>query len=264
MNLLLRALQVPLARLGYQIAPNNRGQIIPEIIPDPELYSGPEDFNRLFRPWLGEGFRRVLTSQVTSNTMLSPQKLYWLLSLCGQTLNLDGDIFEAGVASGGSARLLLDWHLRHQIRRSMWLLDTFEGYQKIDPRKDGAHVRIDQCRGSSKEQVQRLLDNPAVPVNLVQGLIPATLAQVKADKLAFAHIDVNLYEPTLAATQFCLQRLVPGAIMLFDDYCWPATYGARKAIDEACNKAGRTVICVPESTQAFLIEPAANPPHREC
>jgi O-methyltransferase len=257
MNLLLRVLQVPLARLGYQIAPSNRGQTIPEIIPDPGLYAGPEDFSRLFRPWLGAEFRRVLTPQVADNTMLSPKKLYWLLNLCRQTFHLKGDIFEAGVASGGSARLLLDCLLQERIQKSMWLLDTFEGYRKIDHQQDGDHVQLGQCRGSGKLEVEKLLANDAVPVALIEGMIPATLAQVKTDKLAFAHIDVNLYEPTLAATEFCLQRLVPGAIMLFDDYAWPATYGARKAIDEACAKARRSVICVPESTQAFLIEPAA-------
>jgi hypothetical protein len=257
MNVFFRLMQIPLARLGYQITPFNRRQIIPEIIPDPKLYAGPEDFNRLFRPWLGEEFGRVLTPQITSNTMLSRQKLYWLLNLCRQTLKLDGDIFEAGVASGGSARLLLDCLAGCEVRKTMWLLDTFEGYQKIDRERDGAHVEIAQCRGNSKEEVERLLANDTVAVRLVKGMIPATLAEVHTNKLAFAHIDVNLYEPTLAAAEFCLQRLLPGGIMLFDDYCWPAAYGARKAIDEACKKAGQAVICVPESTQAFLIQPTA-------
>ena len=252
-HLVTRLLRAPLARLGYQLAPFSRRQVIPQIIPDPELYAGPEEFHRLFRPWLGEEFGRLLTLQITGNTMLSRQKLYLLLQLCRQTLDVDGDIFEAGVGSGGSARLMLDCLLRHKHRKQVWLLDTFEGYQKVDLKRDGAHVRINQCRCNSKEEVERLLANDTVAVRLIKGLIPATLAGVKTNKIAFAHIDVNLYEPTLAATEFCLQRLTPGGIMLFDDYCWPATYGARKAIDEACAVAGQIVICVPESTQAFLI-----------
>jgi hypothetical protein len=101
--------------------------------------------------------------------------------------------------------------------------------------------------------VARLLANPTVEVNLIAGLIPGTLEQVKADVLCFAHIDVNLYEPTLAATEFCLQRVGKGGVILFDDYGWPATYGARQAIDEVCARHHQQVICVPESTQAFLI-----------
>jgi hypothetical protein len=255
MNIFRRLLQIPLARVGHQLAPFDARQIIPSIIPDPELYVGPEEFSRLFRPWLGEEFNRLLTPQITRNSGLSRQKLYLLLLLCRQTVDLDGDIFEAGVGSGGSARLMLDCLLRHKAQKSVWLLDTFAGYQKIDRSHDGAHVELNQCRHNSFEEVQRLLVNESVPVNLIKGMIPATLADVKTDKICFAHVDVNLYEPTLAATEFCLQRLVPGGIMVFDDYCWPATYSARKAIDEACGTAGQTVICVPESTQAFLIRP---------
>jgi hypothetical protein len=245
--------------LGCQLAPFNRHQIIPNIIPDPELYAGPEDFSRLFRPWLGDDFSRILTPQIMGNTMLSRQKLYLLLQLCRQTLSLEGDLFEAGVASGGSARLMLDCLIRHKVQKTAWLLDTFEGYQNVDKVRDGAHVQLNQCRGNKFEEVERLLANDSIPVKLIKGLIPATLAEVKTAKIAFAHIDVNLYEPTLAATSFCLQRLVPGGIMVFDDYCWPATYGARKAIDEACRVVGQTVICVPESTQAFLIRTPSEP-----
>jgi SAM-dependent methyltransferase len=255
-------LQIPLTRLGWQLAPLEIRQIIPEIIPDPELYAGPEEFSRLFRPWLGEEFGRLLTLQITSNTGLSRQKLYLLFHLCSQTLDLDGDIFEAGVGSGGSARLVLDCLLNQKVRKTLWLLDTFEGYQKIDRQKDGAHVQINQCRGKSFEEVERLLANDTAAVKLIKGLIPGTLADVTTSKICFAHIDVNLFEPTLAATEFCLRRLVPGGIIVFDDYCWPATYSARKAIDEACGAVGQTVICVPESTQAFLIRSPSNPSPR--
>jgi len=65
---------------------------------------------------------------------------------------------------------------------------------------------------------------------------------------------VNLHQPTRAATEFCWDRLVPGGIMVFDDYGWPATFGARTAIDEVCAARGAEVICLPETTQAFLIK----------
>jgi SAM-dependent methyltransferase len=259
MNVFRKLIQIPLRRLGYQLTPVYSGQIIPTNIPDPGLYTGPEDFLRLYRPWLGEEFGRLLLPEITANTGLSRQKLYWLLNLCRQTMCLDGDIFEAGTGSGGFARLVLNCLPLHKSRKTLWLLDTFEGYQKIDLRKDGAHVQLNQCRGRSYDEVRDLLAGDAADVNLIKGLIPATLAEVKTNRICFAHIDVNLYEPTLAATEFCLRRLAPGGIMIFDDYCWPATYSARKAIDDACARTGHSVICVPESTQAFLIQPASKP-----
>lgn len=251
---MLKIIRRALENAGYQIHRLNRGQIIASEIPDPELYAGPEDFSRLFRPWLGRQYDRYFTAEVVRNTMLSRKKLYLLMKLFSQAIKLHGDVLEAGAGSGGSARLMLNCLADSKITRHMWLLDTFAGYQRVDSSKDGRHVHLNDCRCASKEEVERLLADQAATVHIIQGLIPDTLAQVKADKLCFAHIDVNLYEPTVTASNFVLERLVQGGIILFDDYCWPATYGTRCAVDEVCANHQQEIICVPESTQAFLIK----------
>lgn len=251
---LRQMIQAAAGRLGYQFHPFNRHQVIPQHIPDPALYAGPEDFSRLYRPWLGRELQNLVTPEVLANTMLSPQKLYYLVKLLRLALAQPGDVFEAGAGSGGSARLMIHCLLAAAQPRRLWVLDTFEGYQKVDAQRDGAHVQLNQCRCHSRAEVAALLANPAVDVRVIQGLIPGTLAQVNTEAIAFAHIDVNLHEPTLAATEFCLARMPRGGVIVFDDYGWPATYGARTAIDEACARARQEVIAVPESTQGFLIK----------
>src|SRR5688572_25479978 len=114
-------------RAGYRLNRVNCGQVIPDIVPDAGLYAGPEDFSRLFRPWLGKEYDQLFTPAVLANTMLSRQKLYFLLKLLEQTLPIAGDVFEAGVGSGGSSKLMLNRLLLGRDRRRMWLLDTFEG-----------------------------------------------------------------------------------------------------------------------------------------
>lgn len=254
MNRLKRILDKTLARAGYQLHRFNRDQIVPPEISDAALYTGPEDYSRLFRPWLDRDYDRWFTPEVVQNTMLSRKKLYWLLKLLRLSRGVPGDVFEAGVGSGGSARLMLDCLSGAGSAKRLWLLDTFAGYQKVDPAQDGKHVQFNQCRCNSRADVERLLANRSVPVNLIEGLIPDTLAQVKAEAFSFAHIDVNLHEPTREATEFVLQRLSRGGVVLFDDYCWPATFGARRAIDEVSARHRQEIICVPESTQAFLIK----------
>jgi len=249
-----RIIRGALASAGFQLHRFNREQVIPAGIADRELYQGPEDFSRLFRPWNSPQYDRWFTPEVLENTMLSRQKLYFLLQFLRQTIDLPGDALEAGTGSGGSAKLMLEVLRQARVTKRLWLLDTFTGYQRVDPERDGTHAQLNQCRCHSKEEVARLLADPVIEVKLIAGLIPETLEQVKTDTLSFAHIDVNLHEPTLAASDFCLQRLTKGGVILFDDYCWPATYGARQAIDEACTRHRQQVICVPESTQAFLIK----------
>jgi O-methyltransferase len=245
-----------LASRGLKLYRFDRHQVIPANVPDPQTYVFPEYCFRYYRPWLAREYDPWFGPQVLLRTMLTRQKLYFLRKCLQQTLRVAGDVFEAGVGSGGSSRLMLECLLRSNSSKRMWLLDTFEGYRKVDAAKDGAHVKLDQCRCDTREQVAGLLANDRLEVNLIQGLIPATLEQVRAEALCFAHIDVNLYEPTLAATRFGLSRLSPGGIMVFDDYGWPATYGARQAIDEACAGSGFEVICLPDSTQAFLVKNA--------
>jgi hypothetical protein len=248
-----RFVKAALYRVGIGIYPVNRRQTLPSKIPDLDCYTGPEDYSRLFRPWRSPDFLQLLRPEVRMNSMLSPQKLYTLRQMLLATLKFDGDIFEAGTCSGGSARLMLDATLAANRPKTFWLLDTFAGYQKIDAARDGAHVRIADCRGNSLNEVRNLLQPSPRPVHLVPGLIPDSLSAVTTEKLCFAHIDVNLHEPTRAATEFCLERMASGGIILFDDYNWPATYGAREAIDEIAAKWNHPVVSLPESTQAFLI-----------
>jgi len=242
-----------LHRVGIGVHRVNREQILPLEIPDLDDYLPPEDYSRLFRPWHSPDFLRLLHSGVRENSMLSPQKLYTLKQLLLSTLRLEGDIFEAGTCSGGSARFMLDVTISTRTEKAFWLLDTFTGYQKIDSARDGTHAKIADCRGKSIDEVRSLLTPSPMPVHLIPGLIPQSLSQVKADCFCFAHIDVNLHEPTRDATEFCLERMVPGGIILFDDFNWPATYGARQAIEEIAEKWNHPIISLPESTQAFLI-----------
>src|SRR5262249_10687386 len=146
MQLLKRMIHHALERRGYRLHRLNRQQIIPAEIPDAQLYQGPEDFSRLYRPWNSPEYDRWLTPAVLENTMLSRQKLYLLLLLLEQTLDLPGDVFEAGVGSGGSARLMLQSLRQARSAKRLWLLDTFAGYQRVDSKRDGAHVQVNQCR----------------------------------------------------------------------------------------------------------------------
>ena len=239
--------------LGYGLHPLNADQVIPAQIADPETYQGPEDYSRLHRPWLSAEYDRWITPEVSANTMLSRMKLYFLLNGMRHALRQEGDVLEAGVANGGTARLMLQI-LREmgQDQRTLWGLDTFRGYPRVDADRDGDHMKPEQCRCSDRETVDRLLAPMGKNYRLVEGIIPETLAAVTASRICFAHIDVNLHEPTLEATRFCLERMPPGGVIVFDDYNWPATYGARRAIDEAVKEYQQQIFSLPESTQALL------------
>ncbi|XHR26771.1 MAG: TylF/MycF/NovP-related O-methyltransferase [Chthoniobacteraceae bacterium] len=242
-----------LRKQGYLLQRLPQSQHFQGDIPFPEHYAGPEHFWRFYRPWLAPEFDRLLTQKITENTMLPKVKLYMLLSLLKQTRLVEGDILEAGVWKGGSAQLMVNYLNSGCSKKEVWLLDTFAGYDEINPAKDCCTAHDGIMLGKSADEIREVFSNEKVRIHVVEGAIPETLRDVSAKQIAFAHIDVNLYNPTLAVTQFCLERMPKGGIIVFDDYGWPETYGARVAIDEVCADFGHEVISVPETTQAFLI-----------
>jgi hypothetical protein len=48
------------------------------------------------------------------------------------------------------------------------------------------------------------------------------------------HLDVDLYEPTLACLEYFYSRLAAGGVIICDDYGAPLFPGARRAWDEFC------------------------------
>jgi len=84
------------------------------------------------------------------------------------------------------------------------------------------------------------------------GWLPQSLAGEPERRYRFIHLDVDLYEPTLGALEYFYPRLVPGGVMLTDDYGWP---GARQAFDEFCARQDLRVEELP-TEQAVLRKPS--------
>lgn len=57
-----------------------------------------------------------------------------------------------------------------------------------------------------------------------------------AEKIAFLHLDMDVYEPTAFALEQLMPRMVRGGIVVFDDYTM--VEGATRAADELCQRHG--------------------------
>ena len=65
-----------------------------------------------------------------------------------------------------------------------------------------------------------------------KGWIPDVFSDLPETEWSFVHIDVDLYEPTLAAFQYFFPRLSTGGIIICDDYSYSLFPGAKLAVDE--------------------------------
>ena len=76
-----------------------------------------------------------------------------------------------------------------------------------------------------------------------EGWIPERFDDVADCEFAFVYVDVDLYEPTYNSPDFFYERMVPGGILVCDDYGFVDCRGARDAFDEfRADKPERYVI----------------------
>ena len=221
---LARALHAPVrkvfAALGFDLQYFGR---VPAVIPDRAAYQP------RFRPWLLAPWQRRF-APIRGLTLVSDDRLYVLAMLLEQALGTcGGDVAECGVYRGGTARLLLDTMRAAGSGRRIYLCDTFDGMPDTDPVAD-VHRKGD-FGDTSQAQVQREFAG-ASDVQLVPGVIPDSLVPLGDRRFCFVHIDLDLHASILGAARFFYDRVMPGGFLVFDDYGFSSTPGARRAVDE--------------------------------
>jgi len=196
---------------------------IPQLVPDRAAYQP------RFRPWLLPQWQSRF-APTRGLTMVSDDRLYVLASLLGQALaTCPGDVAECGVYRGGTARLLLDTMRTARTQRRLFLCDTFAGLPETDPAAD-VHATGDF--GNTSQTRVRAQFADADDVELVSGVIPESLAPLADRRFCFVHVDLDLHASVLGAVRFFYERVSPGGFLVFDDYGFSSTPGARRALDE--------------------------------
>lgn len=212
--------------IGYDIC---RTKSWVKSIPDVNFY------RPFFSPWRGYGDFKRYHEIAKPFTLVWPNSCYVLYILALQSLNLDGQWYEAGVYKGGTAMLLaklLEEKARHKQTR-LHLFDTFEGMPETDPRID--ILKKGTFKDTSLETVMSQIRTLISDFNIVEfhkGFIPATFNGLESHHISFAHIDVDLYRSVIDCCNFIYPRLQNGGFMVFDDYGLSRCPGARKAVDE--------------------------------
>ena len=216
----------------------------PLTIPDGKFYAP------LFSPWLGYGPFQQIWEDIKPHTLISPERAYVLHTLAAQALALGADLWECGVYKGGTARLLKNLVAAHSAPASLHLFDTFAGMPETDPQRD-LHGRGD-FGDTDLASVQRAV-GPSERVVYHQGFIPDTFGGLEGARIAVAHIDVDIYQSVRDCCEFILPRLVPGGILMIDDYgYWD---GSRRATDEWLEKTGHPLLLIPMGSGRIAVKP---------
>ena len=172
---------------------------------------------------------------------------------------VDGDVVECGVWRGGHIVLA---RLTSPLRRC-WLYDTFTGMTEPGPHDmkvsgnkppPGKALSKKWTMASLDEVVENLRREGVYDrdkLRFVIGDVCMTLRDgAVPDKIALLRLDTDWYESTKKELEVLWPRLVPGGVLIVDDYGhW---MGARKAVDEYLCRADRERLTQIDYTAVML------------
>jgi O-methyltransferase len=187
-------------------------------------YGATWDKNRTFR---------ALWDAYPQATRRARPSHYVIYSMMNSVANLPGDTAECGVFIGTSS-----YWICASDRHPDSLHHAFDSFTGLPAPTSNDVPETNDILAFSKGDLSASLETARANlaafdfIRFHPGWIPDTLEQVADRRFSFVHIDVDLYEPTRDAISFFYDRIVPGGILLCDDYGSASSPGARKAFDE--------------------------------
>jgi len=171
-----------------------------------------------------------------------PAEAYYIIHALEQSKTIEGDICEFGVAQGETSALIANEIAAGS--KTFHLFDSFEGLPKPtaeDQLKDdifslGSMEAYYGEMSFPEDMVLARLNAISFPENrlvLHKGFIDKVLENDSnlPEKVSFAFVDFDFYEPIKQALEYLHQVTSKGSIIIVDDYDYFST-GAKTATDE--------------------------------
>ncbi|MTI43562.1 macrocin-O-methyltransferase TylF [Roseibium hamelinense] len=161
-------------------------------------------------------------------------------------VDLPGHVFELGVYKGASITRLATFRdaLENDFSRKIVGFDAFgefptDGLQVEDDLKFIKEFEGKGGHGLAIEELKALLEDKSFEnFELVRGnvfdTLPAYLEKHPETRLAFLHLDMDVKEPTDFALELLYDRIVPGGLIVLDDY--NAVAGETISVDDFIRK----------------------------
>jgi len=160
-----------------------------------------------------------------------------IFSLLKPVIHLPGDLAECGVFRGHTLIPVGLYLAQNKIDKRVYGFDSFEGFGDVDrggATEDEFIKEYGDLDDTSFDLVQGMVDRFDLNnhVSLIRGYFDRTLQTVSTKRFCFVHLDVDLYESYITCLQFFYERMVPGGVILLDEYNDPPWPGCNRAVDE--------------------------------
>lgn len=174
-------------------------------------------------------FGEFATELISSGkTCLYYDRLYTIYQALKNLPKPPFDTAEVGVFKGGTSKFILHFS---PPGTTHYAFDTFEGHCNIDLKGlDRDHKQGD----FNKTAFTEVVDYLSIYENLIiaEGRFQERANIIYNEKFGFVHLDVDIYEPTKYALEFFKSRLIPGGVIIIDDYGFISCPGVKFAVDD--------------------------------
>jgi hypothetical protein len=153
----------------------------------------------------------------------------------------------------------LEWD---RLGKTFYLLDTFEGVdegmisESQNSEEETRRNRQNLETGFYVRGVEGVRRNFSQwrNVRIIQGRIPDTLLRVETMRVSYLHLDMNCAPPEVAAFEYFWEKLVPGAMVLLDDYAYVGYESQKTAMDAVAEKREVRILSLPTG-QGLIVKP---------
>jgi len=199
-----------------------------------------------YSPWLEDKDFREIYQSVYASTLVDIYRCYEIWSLVEEASKLPGKaaLLEVGVWRGGTSAIIAKKLALLGSNEILYAADTFTGVVKSTKKdssyNDGEHndTDIDAVKKMLRDDLR--LQN----ISILQGIFPEdTQHLIPTDTwFRFCHIDVDVYKSSEDIVNWIWDRLLPGGIILFDDYGFITCDGITQFVNEQRRKKDRLFI----------------------
>lgn len=214
----------------------------------------------------------AILRRVEPRTMTDYGKLFALVEATRYIARskIPGDIVECGVWRGGSMQAVALALLEEGVSdRGLHLFDTFEGMTPPTEKDRREGVPAEELLASRDkdhriwavaglDDVQEAMREVAYPEELVhfhRGRVEDTVPALAPARIALLRLDTDWYESTKHELEHLYDRLVPGGVLIIDDYGdWE---GARQATDEFFAGLPEPVLLIPAGSGRIAVKAGA-------
>ncbi len=150
---------------------------------------------------------------------------YVLACAAYHCVQLDGDFVECGAYTGVGMKTVIDYLGGSAFPKPFWGYDVFEHDESMLN-----HSMPEHGAGLFNKVREKFSAYPQV--RLMKGLIPQVFEAGCPERIAYLHIDLNQAPAEIAALDHLFDRMVPGGVLILDDYEWAGIYRPQKLAED--------------------------------